>query len=265
MPKSGRLEGKVAIITGAGSGIGRASAIIFAQEGASLVLADVNEPNLKDVKKQIDEIGGQVEIRVTDVSVEEQVKSLVGLAFEKFSKVDILVNNAGISGLLYNLEDQDIKEWQKIFEINVMGPVYGTKHVIKHMKERRQGSIINIASVAGIRSGAGGNAYSASKAALINFTQTGASEVGASNVRINAICPGLIETDMTKPVFDYAHSIGKGSRLGSKCELKRPAKPEEVAWAILFLASDEASYITGQAIPVDGGISCSLSDAGRKI
>lgn len=261
----GRLKGKCAIITGASSGIGKAAALLFAREGAKLVLADLNESRLSDVCAEIKTMGGTAVFKKTDVSSEEDVKTLVSFALETFSQIDVLVNNAGISGGLDTLENQSSDEWHKIFDVNVMGPVYATKHVITHMKEGRKGSIINIASVAGVRSGAGGNAYSASKAALINFTQTSACEVGACNVRINAICPGLIETAMTQPFFDYARDIGKADQLGKYCELKRAAHPEEVAWAILFLATDEASYVTGQAIPVDGGISASLSIPGRKI
>ena len=171
---SGRLNGKSAIITGASSGIGRASALLFAREGANLVLADVNETNLRLVQDEIANMGGAVITRKTDVSSEDEIKTLISLALEKFTNIDILVNNAGISGGLDNLEDQRLEEWRQIFDVNVMGPVYATKHIIAHMKARRSGSIINIASVAGILSGAGGNAYSASKAALINFTRTSA-------------------------------------------------------------------------------------------
>lgn len=262
---SGRLNGKSAIITGASNGIGRASALLFAREGARLVLADINEDNLRLVQEEIKSMGGEVIIRKTDVSSEDEIKALINLALETFTNIDILVNNAGISGGLDNLENQRSEEWHQVFDINVMGPVYATKHIIGHMKERRSGSIINIASVAGILSGAGGNAYSASKAALINFTRTSACEVGGSNVRINAICPGLIETGMTLPFFEYARSAGKENQLGKYCELKRAAVPEEVAWAILFLATDEASYITGQVLPVDGGITASMSIPERKI
>ena len=118
--------------------------------------------------------------------------------------------------------------------------------------------------MAGIRSGAGGNSYSASKGALINFTQTSACDLGGFNVRVNAVCPGLIETGMTKPVFDYARAKGKEEKLGSRCELRRYGRPEEVASAILFLASDEASFVTGQALPVDGGNTASLNLPGMK-
>jgi NAD(P)-dependent dehydrogenase (short-subunit alcohol dehydrogenase family) len=262
---SRRLDGKNAVITGAGSGIGRATALLFAREGANLVIADVNETNLASVKNEVLKTGGTVVARKTDVSSEEEIKALINLGLETFTNIDILVNNAGIGGGLDNLEDQRSEEWHQVFDINVMGPVYATKHIIAHMKARHCGSIINIASVAGLLSGAGGNAYSASKAALINFTRTSACEVGAHNIRINAICPGLIETGMTHPFFEWARSTGKEGQLGKYCELKRAAHPEEVAWAILFLASDEASYLTGQAIPVDGGITSSMSVPGRKI
>jgi NAD(P)-dependent dehydrogenase (short-subunit alcohol dehydrogenase family) len=261
----GRLDKKTAIITGASSGIGRATALLFAHEGARLVIADVNEEQLTQVRDDITAQGGSVILRRTDMSLEEEVKELIGLAIETFATIDILVNNAGIPGALDPLENQTSEDWHRVFDVNVLGAVYATKHVIAHMKGRRRGSIINIASVAGIRSGAGGNSYSASKAALINFTQTSSCEVGDCNVRINSVCPGLIETGMTQPFFDYARSAGKEGQVGKYSELRRAASPDEVAWAILFLASDESSYITGQALPVDGGISASLSLPGRKI
>ena len=265
MKERGRLDGKVAVITGSASGIGRATAVIFAREGAKLVLADVNEEGLNETLRQVKGAGGDVVTRITDVAVEEDVRQLVELAIQTYSQIDILCNNAGISGGLSKLEEQDMGEWRTVFGVNVMGAVFGIKHVARHMQERRYGAIVNTASVAGIRSGAGGNAYSASKAALINLTQTAACDLGGYNVRVNAVCPGLIETGMTKPVFDYAREKGKEEKLGYRCELRRYGEPEEVARAILFLASDEASYITGQALPVDGGNTASLNLPGMKL
>lgn len=262
--RAGRLEGKVAIITGAASGIGRAAAVLFSREGAKLVLADWHEEGLRETQNLVLEQGGQVVIRKTDVSKEHEVKSLIDLALQSYSVIDIICNNAGITGRLTTLEEQDGEDWNEIFGVNVMGAVFATKHVSAHMMERKRGAIVNTASVAGIRSGAGGNAYSASKAALINFTQTSACDLGGYNVRVNAVCPGLIETGMTKPVFDFARAKGKFDKLGSRCELRRYGRPEEVAAAILFLASDEASYITGQALPVDGGNTASLNLPGMK-
>ena len=265
MEKNGRLEGKVAIITGAANGIGRATAVLFAREGAKTTLADVNVKGLDETLNFVKQEGGEAIIRKTDVAVENDVKELIDLTLETYSQVDILCNNAGITGEYTDPENQDADEWRKVFDVNTLGAVFGIKHLAKHMQERRYGSIVNTASVAGIRSGAGGNAYSASKAALINLTQTVACDLGAFNVRVNAVCPGLIETGMTKPVFDYAREVGKFEKLGSRCELRRYGRPQEVAYLILFLASDEASYITGQAIPVDGGNTASLNMPGMKV
>lgn len=148
--------------------------------------------------------------------------------------------------------------------MNLIGAMLMIKHVAPHMQERQQGAIVNTASVAGIRSGAGGNPYSASKAGVINLTQTAACDLGGYNVRVNAVCPGLVETGMTKAVFDYARA-NEEHKLGSRCELRRYGRPEELAAAICFLASDDASYITGQALPVDGGNTASLNMPGMKV
>jgi meso-butanediol dehydrogenase/(S,S)-butanediol dehydrogenase/diacetyl reductase len=260
----GRLQGKVAVITGAASGIGRATAILFAKEGARLVLADLQEDELKQTLELAKEEGGEGIIKKTNVASEGEVRDLIDLALRTYSVIDIICNNAGITGHLCGVADQDGADWQKVYGVNVLGAVYTTKYAARHMKERRSGSIVNTASVAGIRAGAGGNAYSASKAALINFTQTSACDLGEYAIRVNAVCPGLIETEMTKPVFDLARAKGKFEKLGSRCELRRYGRPEEVAAAILFLASDEASYITGQALPVDGGNTASLNLPGMK-
>jgi meso-butanediol dehydrogenase / (S,S)-butanediol dehydrogenase / diacetyl reductase len=264
LERKGRLEGKTAVITGAAGGIGRATAILFAQEGARLVLADWDEEKLKETADLVKKEGGQVVFKKTNVAVEEEARGLINLALDTYSVLDIICNNAGITGKLAGISEQDGADWQKIFAVNVLGAVYTTKYAAPHMQERRSGAIVNTASVAGIRSGAGGNAYSASKAAVINFTQTAACDLGGFNVRVNAVCPGLIETGMTKPVFDWARETGKFEKLGSRCELRRYGHPEEVAAAILFLASDEASYITGQALPVDGGNTASLNLPGMK-
>ena len=264
MKQQGRLDGKVAVITGAASGIGRAVAGIFAEENAKLILGDVHEEGLRETFDLLKQKGSAVTIKKTDVAVEREVKELIDLAMAEYGRVDILCNNAGITGGMADLEVQDEDDWQRVFQVNIMGAVFGVKHVAKHMKARRCGSIVNTASVAGIRSGAGGNAYSASKAALINFTRTAACDLGGFNVRVNAVCPGLVETGMTKPVFDYAREKGKEERLGYRCELRRYGRPEEIARAILFLASDEASFVTGQALPVDGGNTASLNLPGMK-
>jgi len=229
-----------------------------------LVLADVNEKELNESLTLVKREGSDAISKITDVSLEQDIKELIALTLKTYSRVDILCNNAGITGELAGMEEQEAADWQKVFGVNIMGAVFATKHVAKYMQEQRSGAIVNTSSVAGIRSGGGGNAYSASKAALINFTQTAACDFGAYNVRVNAVCPGLIETSMTKPVFDYAREKGKEGKLGYRCELRRYGEPEEIAWAILFLASDEAGYITGQALPVDGGNTASLNLPGMK-
>ncbi|HAB04339.1 MAG TPA: oxidoreductase, partial [Alcanivorax sp.] len=176
-----------------------------------------------------------------------------------------LVNNAGIAGHDYStITDSDTETWQAILGVNLMGPMFFIRAVGKHMQAQGGGAIVNTASVAGIRSGAGGNAYSASKAAVINLTKTAACDLGQYNVRVNAVCPGLIETGMTKPVFDYARDNNKEQKLGSRCELRRYGRPEEIAAAMAFLASDDASYITGQALAVDGSNTASLNLPGMK-
>jgi NAD(P)-dependent dehydrogenase (short-subunit alcohol dehydrogenase family) len=265
MSDGSRLRNKVAIITGAASGIGSATAVLFANQGARLVLADVDANGLEETAGLIPNAGEAVVLKKTDVANEAEIKALIRQALDTYSQVDILCNNAGITGDISSPDEQQHNIWHQVYDVNVLGAVLAVKHIAKHMQARKKGSIVNTASVAGIRSGAGGNAYSASKAALINFTQTAACDLGGYNIRVNAVCPGLIETGMTKPVFDYARESGKAHKLGSRCELKRYGHPEEIAYAILFLASDESSFITGQALAVDGGNTASLNLPGMKV
>ena len=260
----GKISEKVAVITGAADGIGRATAKLFAGEGARIVIADINEEKLKEVAAEIEKEKGLVCFRKTDVSREEEVRELIELALNTYSRVDIVCNNAGTGGDGASIDQQSGEVWQRVYGVNVLGAVYAVKHVAPHMMERKQGSIVNTSSVAGIRAGAGGNAYSASKAALINFTMTAACDLGAYNVRVNAVCPGLIETGMTRMVFERARAENKMNKIGYRCELRRYGRPEEVAHVILFLASDESSYITGQALAVDGGNTASLNLPGMK-
>jgi len=264
MSKQGRLEGKVAVITGASSGIGKATAIVFAKEGAKLVVAGRNKERLDETLDLAKNEGAEVIGKITDVSVESEVKALIDLALDTFHQIDVLVNNAGFGGGASTVFNENTDQWLKVLNTNVMGMVYGTKYVAEHMKERKSGSIVNVASVAGIRAGAGGNAYSASKAAMINYTKTSACDFGEYGIRVNVVCPGLIETGMTRRVFEYARSQGKGDRLGYRCELRRYGHPEEIAYPILFCASDESSYMTGQAVVVDGGNTASLNLPGMK-
>jgi NAD(P)-dependent dehydrogenase (short-subunit alcohol dehydrogenase family) len=237
-----RLEGKVAIVTGAASGIGRASAALFASEGATVVAADV---------------AGGDGIVAADAGSEADVESLIAQTVADHGGVDVVFANAGISGGLASLFEQGVEDWQEILRVNLIGPFLAIKHVAPHMKQRGGGSIICTASVAGLRSGAGGPAYSASKAGLINLVQVAATQLCGCNIRVNAICPGLIETGMTQPFYEWARASGKEGKLGHLNPLKRGGEPDEIARAALFLASDESSYVNGHALVVDGGLSVS--------
>jgi NAD(P)-dependent dehydrogenase (short-subunit alcohol dehydrogenase family) len=247
-----RLAGKVAIVTGAGSGIGRASAIRFAEEGAQVVCAD-----LKGQDETAKTIGAAAIAVQADAGSDEDVQDLVQAALAKYGGLDIFFANAGISGGLASIFEQTPEDWQEILRVNLIGPFLAVKHAAPAMKENGGGSIICTASVAGIRAGAGGPAYSASKAGVINLVTVAATQLVGANIRVNAICPGLIETGMTAPVYEWARAAGKEDRLGHLNPLKRGGQPVEIANAALFLASDESSYVNGHALVVDGGLSVS--------
>ena len=251
---TGKLEGKTAIITGAGSGIGRASALLFASEGAKVVLGD-KTPAVHDTAKEIGEAAIAFEM---DAGVEADVEALVASALSKFGRLDIAFANAGISGGMAGIFDNTIENWTEVLRVNLIGPWLMVKHAGKAMMDAGNGgSIILTASVAGIRSGAGGPAYSASKAGVINLAKVSAQQLSETGVRCNAICPGLTETGMTKPTFDYAREKDVMHKVGRLNPLRRGAQPEELANVALFLASDQASYVNGQYIAVDGGLSSS--------
>ena len=234
-----RLSGKVAIITGAGSGIGKATVELFRKEGATVVGADLHGTDFE-----------------CDAGDEEQVEALVAHTVRDHGGLDIFFANAGISGGFASIFEQDADDWAEILRVNLIGPFLAIKYAAPHMKERG-GSIICTASVAGLRSGAGGPAYSASKAGVINLVKVAATQLVGSNIRVNAICPGLIETGMTEFIFDRARAKGQEDKIGHLNPLKRGGAPIEIANAALFLASDESSYVNGQAIVVDGGLSSS--------
>lgn len=237
-----RLEGKIAIVTGAASGIGKATAALFAREGATVIAADVAASE------------GLVS---ADAGREEDVRRLVDTAVRDHGGLDIFFANAGISGGLASVFEQTPEDWQEILRVNLIGPFLAIKHAAPAMKERGGGSIICTASVAGLRAGAGGPAYSASKAGVISLVEVAATQLCGANIRVNAICPGLIETGMTKGIYDMARASGREEMIGHLNPMKRGGEPEEIAQAALFLASPEASYVNGHALVVDGGLSCS--------
>lgn len=251
-----RFQGKSIIVTGAGSGIGRAAALKFAGEGGSVLAADVTE-GADETVGMIANAGGRALALRIDAGSEPDMVRAVELAVSEFGGLDVMFANAGISGGLANIFDTDVALITEVLRVNLIGPLLAIKHAGPRIAERGGGAIVLTASVAGIRSGAGSPAYSASKAGVINLAQVAAQQLSGSNVRVNAICPGLTETGMTKPTFAYAREAGKMERVGRLNPLRRGAQPEELANVALFLASDEASYVNGQAIAVDGGLSSS--------
>jgi NAD(P)-dependent dehydrogenase (short-subunit alcohol dehydrogenase family) len=238
----GRLESKVAIVTGAASGIGEVTADLFRREGATVVAADRVEG---------------VDIVSVDAGSEADVERLVEQTVADHGGLDIFFANAGISGGLAGLFEQSSADWEEILRVNLIGPFLAIKYAAPHMKARGGGPIICTASVAGLRAGAGGPAYSASKAGVINLVKVAAVQLCDSNIRVNAICPGLIETGMTQGIYDMARGAGKQEMIGQLNPLRRGGEPSEIAQVALFLASDESSYVNGHALVADGGLSVS--------
>lgn len=255
------LNGKVAIVTGAASGIGRASAISFAKAGAKVVATDLAN-TLNDTVDEITANGGEAVAQVMDAGVEDDVKACIKLAQDNFGAPDVFFANAGIAGGIPGFFDATPDQWAEVLRVNLIGPFLAIKHAAPLMAETGGGSIICTASVAGLRAGAGPVAYSASKAGVINLVQSAAQAMSGTNVRVNAICPGLVKTGMTQPIFDFMEQAGTPELLGSSSPANRSASPEELANVALFLASDMASYVNGEALVVDGGMSS--AHAGRR-
>ena len=204
--------------------------------------------------------GGTAETRAADASSEKDVEAFIDRALAVFGALDVVYANAGISGGLIPppLLEQTVDNWLRVLRVNLIGPFLAIKHAAPHMMKKGSGSIVLTASVAGLRANAGGSPYSASKAGVVSLAQTAANSLLGAGVRVNAICPGLIETGMTRELFEAARQRGSDRKIGQLNPLQRAGAPAEIAAMALFLASDESSYVNGQAFPVDGGLSSTL-------
>ena len=252
----GRLDGRAAVITGGSGGIGWATARRFVAEGAAVVAADIDDERGAAL---VADLGDAVSFAHTDVTDAEQVHAAVATCLERHGRIDVLFNNAATSTGGY-VADLDIDGWRHSLDIMLTGPLHGMQAALPHMVEQGSGSIVNTSSVYGIVTGAANAPYASAKAGLINLTRTAAVEYGRLGVRVNAICPGVVET----PMFEQVLAIGMTTReeVAAKHAIGRTIRPEEVANLVLFLGSDESSAITGQAIVIDGGLLCDVDLTG---
>ena len=244
----GRLDGKVALISGGSKGQGAAEAKLFAQEGAKVVLADILDDEGKKVEAEINETGGEAMYLHLDVTSEADWAAAVKAAVDNYGKLDILVNNAGIL-LRKGVEETSAEEWDRIQDVNSKGVFLGVKAAIPAMREAGGGSIVNISSIAGLR-GSTSTAYGASKGLVRLLTKSTAVQYGPEGIRCNSVHPGIIETDMTEEMLD---SAGREQWL-ARTPLRIIANAHDVALGVLYLASDESRYVTGSELVIDGGI-----------
>ena len=248
-----QLQDKVAIITGAATGIGRATALLFAKEGASVVVADINEDDAQRTVADIEDKGGSARFVQTDVSEAEGVQALMERSAEEMDGIDVIVNNAGAqrSGAVTEFEES---EWDLLMRVNPRSCFLGAKYGVPYLRERGGGSIVNVSSLAGLKGGPGMTAYSASKGAIIAFTRALAEELAPDNIRANSVCPGWIDTPFNEPAIEFMGGRAQQEEMVQQTvPLKRQGRPEEIAPGILYLASDASSYVTGQELVIDGG------------
>lgn len=251
------LEQKRLVITGAASGIGRATSLLAAAEGARVVAVDLADGVLETVR-EIRATGGHAVAMQADASDESAIAGCIDRCLSEFGGLDGVYANAGIGGAGKPFADMTAEDWQRTLAVNTIGVFLAFKHATPHLTRQGAGALLATASVAGLRANAGGVDYSASKAAVISIVQTMAYQLYGTGVRVNAICPGLIETGMTQGAFDRARERGTSDRIGQVNPTRRAGQPIEIAQMACFLLSDRASYVNGQAIPVDGGLSASL-------
>jgi NAD(P)-dependent dehydrogenase (short-subunit alcohol dehydrogenase family) len=250
-----RLSGKQALVTGAGSGIGRASAIRFAQEGARVLVVGRSQENIDETVDLIRGAGGFARSHLADVAVEGQVVETISRCCRELGGLDVCYANAGVTEKSVGLFDLSVDSWEDVFRGNVITSFLAVKHAGAVMAARRSGSIILMSSSGSLRANGGPIAYCACKAAVNILAQIAANELAGTNVRVNVILSGLVETKMTRATFEQARARGVEHKIGQITPLKRPGRPEEIAALAAFLASDESSFIDGQLIAADGGFS----------
>ncbi len=243
----GRLDDKVAIVTGSARGIGAATALLFAKEGADVVITDLQQKDCLEVAAEVEKLGRRSLVVAADIGTRSDVENLVQQTVDKFGKVDILVNNAGISidGYLTKLTDE---AWNEVMRVDLYGPFVAMQEVLKHMMEAKSGKIINVASVAAVKGVVGGGNYAAAKAGLIGLSKTAAREYGRFNINVNVMCPGATKTYNVEKLSEKIQQAMLSTSL-----LGRFAETLDMANAILFLASEESSFMTGQVLIHDGG------------
>lgn len=250
---SGRLEGKRVVITGAAANIGKATALLFAAEGASLVVGDIDE----QAQRTADEAAGRgakATFVRTDVTSSDDMKRLMDAAAEAMGGIDVIVNNAGIqrSGSVTEFTEDD---WDALMRVNPRSCFLGAKFGVPHLRRAGGGAIVNMASLAGVKGGPGLTGYSASKGAIVAFTKALAAELAPDRIRVNAICPGWVDTPFNQPAIDFMGGPDRQKEVvQAVVPLGRQGVPEEIATGMVFLASDMSSYMTGQALIIDGGI-----------
>lgn len=249
------LNGKIAVVTGAGSGLGEATSLLFAKNGATVVLADVDLKGAEGVLKRIEQGGGRGRVVETDVSKAEAAKKLVETAVKEYGRLDIAVNNAGIGGPTAPVGEYPIDGWDRIIAINLSGVFYGMRHQIPAMLRSGGGAIVNMASVAGMVGLAQASGYTAAKHGVVGLTRTAAVEYGTKGIRVNAVGPGFIDTPLLgkRAVGEDAQAGDETDALAALHPMNRLGRAEEVAELVMFLASDRASFITGGYYNVDGG------------
>ena len=248
-----RLEGKVALITGGGSGIGRASALRFAAEGASIVASDLSEASAVETVAAVREAGGEATAVAGDVVSSDDAKAMVQAAIDAYGKLDVLVNSAGVSGRVEGVSHEEV--WDKVMDVNLKGTYLVSWHAVPEMEAAGGGSIINLASIMAlvgypVGMGGGFNPYNASKGGVLQFTRNLAIDLARKNIRVNCICPGYVETNMTRRLTENPESY---EALKGRHPMGRLGQPDDIANAALFLASDEAAFVTGAPLIVDGG------------